>query len=228
VLLVAPEPRFLEGLAPMLGRAEFDVHAVGPSEVVLDLVSGTPFELVAAAYPLPDMPTSALLAAVRDPLSACRTAGVLLVAAPQDLHEACAFVHLGANRVVAADWSPRRLWQAFSEILDVAPRVSHRAVARLEVDMAVGAHHALGYTENLSRTGVLLRTPHQLSPGDRFSFAIELESDAPPLRGRASVVRIADPVREQVAGWGARFVELFADGRDRLGAFLANRVGAAT
>jgi len=101
VLLIGALEGGLSRVAPMLQRAEFDVHTVEPSEFVLDLVLGTSFELLILGYPMPEMDISHLVQAVRDPDSVTRSAGLLLLAEPGFLEAAQGLVSAGANRVLA-------------------------------------------------------------------------------------------------------------------------------
>jgi hypothetical protein len=207
----------------MLQRAEFDVHAVEPSEFVLDLVLGTTFELLIVGYPLPEVDLHELLLSVRESNSGTRSAGLLLLAEPGFLEAAQGLVALGANRAVSLDWSASRLWQAVGDLLNVAPRVMMRALVYADVEATNGDDRSLFQTVNVSISGMLLRGTDAFSPGSHFDFVFCLPGEPRPLEGTAEVVRRADADRECVQGLGVRFVHLRDDAKYRLERFISSR-----
>ena len=194
ILLVGEACDSLETVAPMLHRAEFEVHRVEPSEEVLGVVQATRFELLVVAYPLQDLPLTAVLDSVRATGSACRGSSFLVLAEPESVDEALCFVHRGANRVVARDWAGSRMWLAFSDLLEVAPRIEVRADVVLEVRLDAGPRVHRCRSENLSRSGILVRTPSQVELGCHLDLQIALPDHLSPVEGSAQTVRWADTV----------------------------------
>ena len=113
VLLVGAPNGGAERVAPLLQRAEFDVHAVRPSEIILDLVMGTPFELLVVGYPLPEIDFIELIRAVRLRESASLHAGLVLLARPGFLEAAQALLPELRRR---SFW-PARIWSLESPLI---------------------------------------------------------------------------------------------------------------
>lgn len=224
VLFVGAPPSALAAIAPMLRRSEFSVHSSPPSETLLDLVRNTPFELVVVTYPLAGLSIHALLDAIRESGSSCRTSGFLLLSEPSALGEAQGFVDHGANRAVAADWAEARLWQAFEDLLEVAPRIAVRIVVHLAARLVHDTRLLECHTANLSRTGMLLCGPGDLEPGTGLDFIFGLPEAALPVRGRAELVRLTQPNREQLEGFGVRFLSFRDHDRERLERFIHARL----
>jgi hypothetical protein len=224
VLLIGALEGGLSRVAPMLQRAEFDVHTVEPSEFVLDLVLGTTFELLIVGYPIPEVDVDELLRAVRGSGSEIRNAGLLLLAEPGFLDAAQGLVAIGANRAVSLDWSASRIWQAVGDLLLVAPRVTTRALVYADVEANNGNDRSLFQTVNLSLSGMLLRGTDAPSHGSHFEFVFCLPGEPRPIEGTAEVVRKADPDREQVQGIGVRFLHLRHDAKFRLERFISSRM----
>jgi len=216
VLLVGAATGGFEKFAPMLQRAGFDVHLVNPTEIVLDLVMGTEFDLLVVGYPMPEVDIHQLLYAIRAEGSASHDAGALLVARPGFLEAAQTLLSLGANRAVGLHWTDSRLWQAVGDLLNVAPRARLRSMLFADVESDGDSDRHLYQTVNISRTGMLLRGDELFTPGTVFDFAFRLPSEPRPVEGRAEVVRRTDPFRDGVRGIGARFVNLEDDGKFRL------------
>jgi CheY-like chemotaxis protein len=216
VLLVGTPSGGIDRFAPMLQRAGFDVHSVTPSDIVLDLVMGTEFDVMILGHPMPEMDIHQLLYSIRANGSASHDAGVLLLARPGFLEAAHALLSLGANRVVGLDWTESRFWQSVGDLLNVAPRARLKSMLYADVGRTDNRDRLLYQTVNVSRTGILLQGDELFDPGTLFEFAFRLPSEPRPVEGRAEVVRRADPKREGLNGIGARFVTLQDDGHFRL------------
>jgi hypothetical protein len=226
VLLIGTPDGGAERVAPLLQRAAFDVHAVQPSDIVLDLVMGTPFELLVVGYPAPEIDLYGLIRAVRLRESASLRAGLVLLARPGFFEAAQALIPAGANRAVSLAWTDSRLWRAIDDLVDVAPRARLHASLVADVERDGGLDRVLFETVNLSRTGVLLLGERLVAPGTPFDFAFKLPFETRPVEGRAEVVRRADCVHERMQGLGARFVTLIDDGASRVQRFVEDGCGA--
>jgi len=220
VLVVGASNGVADRLAPLLQRSDFDLHTVSASDIVLDLVMGTPFELLVVGYPLPEIDFHELLRAVRLPGSASHDAGILLLARPGFLEAAQAMLPIGANRAAGLDWTDSRVAQAIDDLLHVAPRANLRAMFFADVQTNGARERYLYRTVNVSLSGVLVEGERLFAPGTPIDFAFRLPSEPQPVEGRARVVRRTDANREGLSGLGARFVELLDDGQDRLAQYV--------
>lgn len=226
VLLVGAAGGGSDRVAPLLQRAAFDVHAVQPSDIVVDLVMGTPFELLVVGYPAPEIDLFGLIRAVRLRGSASLHAGLVLLARPGFLEAAQSLVPAGANRAVSLSWTDSRLWQAIDDLVDVAPRAGLHSSLIADVASNGGFDRFVYETINLSRSGVLLQGEQLFAPGTPFDFAFMLPVEMRPVEGRAEVVRRADGGRERMQGLGARFLALRDDGAARVQQFVEDGHGA--
>lgn len=220
VLVVGAEGDALEKIAPMLRRAEFNVHTASPSPVVFDLVLGTSFELVMVCYPLRELILDDLIDNLRRDGSWCKKAALVLLSEPDHIDDALALVDLGVNRAISLDWSEGRLQQAISDLLEVAPRISLRVLVHLKVELQQQSKRALYQTVNISRTGMLLRGDDHLDPGTRFSFFFGIPDGRRLVEGTGEVVRRSNPTREGTSGLGIRFVRIAGEGADQLESFV--------
>jgi hypothetical protein len=220
VLVVGVNPDALTRLAPMLRRAEFEVHTAEASTVVFDLLLGTTFELIIAGFPLRELDLDDLIHTLRSEGSWCRTAALVLLSHPDHLDDALAMVDLGVNRAISADWPEGRLHQAIGDLLEVAPRISLRVLVHLKVEIDGLRNRALYQTVNISRSGMLLRGDDTLDPGTRFSFFFGIPDGRRLVEGKGEVVRRANPMREGTSGLGVRFLGLSGEGEEQLESFV--------
>jgi CheY-like chemotaxis protein len=217
VLVVNVEPELFAKLAPLLDRSEFEVDRFPRAVGALELVARVPLDVLLVGYPLPDLPLQELLDAVRGESSPCRQSPLLLIAHREEVPAAEHFIGRGANRVVAAEEPPAELQGEISRLLAVAPRSSLRMMVRMVVNIGEGAALEMAQSENLSETGMLVRTGEVYPLGSRLSFEFHLGGGQLPIRGEGRVVRHTLPGREGgVRGVGVRFVSFERDGLLRL------------
>ena len=221
VLVVGAENDALERIAPMLRRAEFNVHTAEPSPVVFDLVLGTSFELVLVSYPLRELDLDDLIDALRREGSWCQKAALVLLAEPDHLDDAGALVDLGVNRAVSLDWPEGRLHQAIarssrSRTEDLAPGAGapqgrdHGPIQEVSLpDRQRLSNRNAPPRRRRSRSGnalqLLLRHPRRSAAWSRE-----------PARSSART----NSTREGTAGLGIRFVRIAGEGEEQLESFV--------
>ena len=220
VLVVNADEELFAKIAPLLNREALEVDRFPRARAALDLVSQVPVDVLIVGYPLPDVRTQELLDVVRRPESPCRQSPLLLLAHREELEEAKRFIGRGANEAIAVEESAERLQAAVSRLLAVAPRSSLRMMVRIVVNIGEGAALEMSQTENLSETGMLVRTGEVYPLGSRLSFEFHLGGQSQPIRGEGEVVRQTTAGRESVRGIGIRFISLERDGLQRLQRFL--------
>ncbi|HEV8631272.1 MAG TPA: PilZ domain-containing protein [Thermoanaerobaculia bacterium] len=223
VLAVNVDEALFEKLAPLLNREEFEVDRFPRASAALDLVSRVTVDVLLIGYPLPDVSTQSFLDAIRAIDSPCRQSPLLLLAHEDELEESRRFIGRGVNEVMALEDTPAHLQAAVSRLLAVAPRSSLRTMVRIVVNIGEGAALEMAQTENLSETGMLVRTGEVYPLGSKMSFEFHLGADRMPIRGEGEVVRHTTPGRENVRGMGIRFITLERDGLLRVQRFLREK-----
>jgi uncharacterized protein (TIGR02266 family) len=213
-LVVGVEPKVFERISKILKRNGFLSDLSETGAAALESISFLPFDAIVVAYPLPDMPVSQFLDAVRAKDSPCRHTAVILLAAVDTLPEAEALVGKGANRAFPVDEFDDALAQEFSHLIEVPPRLAMRAVSRLKVQLSWGTSQTICQTENVSTHGMLIKTDHPYPVGTQMAFELAMPGDAEPVRGYAVVVRQTEKTRERASGVGVRFSSF--EGRDKV------------
>lgn len=215
ILVIGVDSATYAKVAPVLERVDFEVDRFPSAASALELVERIPFMVLLVGFPLPDMPVQELLDAVRRPGSPCRRSPLLLVTQPGEVEQASTHLGRGANRVVSLAESEERLQAVVSELLQVAPRSAVRTMLRVEVRLGDDRTLLLCQTENLSATGMLIRTERRFPVGTELSFELVLGGDARPIRGKAEVVRHTLLGRDPASGMGLRIDQFDGDGERR-------------
>ena len=221
VLVINLSTREFAKIAPLLDREEFEVDRFPRAAMALELIASVAFDVLLVGHPLPDIGEREFLSRVRDPESPCLTAPLLLLAPEDSIAEARELVGYGANRVVGLEETPERLQAEVTSLLEVAPRRDVRTMVRLKVSVGDGQRLAMGQTENLSRSGMLVRAGESYDIGAGVEFEFFLGDDQKPVVGEGRVVRHATPGRENIRGMGIRFTRFEKDGQTRVERFLA-------
>jgi uncharacterized protein (TIGR02266 family) len=215
VLVVGVGAEKFANLAPILKRAKMFAELVETGARALELAAVLPYDAVAVTVPLDDTPLEEWLARLRDDAIASRKAAVLLLVTAGHEEDARALLERGANRIAGVDDPPEQVQGLVSALLGVAPRVSLRATSRLHVQLERGTAQVLCQTENISATGMLIRTDQQYPVGTLLSFELSLPGEPKPIRGRATVVRHTTMRRERVHGVGVAFSGFDSDDGSR-------------
>ncbi len=222
VLVIGVSPEEFGRVAPFLGREAFDVDRFPSGTGALELTAHVAIEVLLVRYPLPDMDLGVFLQAVRQPESKCLASPILLLADAAASAEADAYIGRGANRVLHLEDAEDDLQATVSSLLAVAPRKAARFLARMEIKLGGAKDMILCQTENLSASGMLIKTERRYDRGTRIDFEFSLPEDVRPISGVAEVVRQTMVGRDKVGGIGVRFLSFSGDSQRRFESYLNN------
>ena len=220
VLAIGVSAAEFERFVPFLARKDFDVDRFPSGMGALEIIGHVSIEVLMVRYPLPDLDMEAFLESARHPSSACRHSPLLLLTTADLLSEAQGFIGRGANRAIDLASADGQIQEMVSSLLHVAPRKAARFLARMEVRLGETQDMILCQTENLSSTGMLIRTDKRYDMGTQIHFEFSLPNDMRPLAGVAEVVRQTMPGRDSVGGVGVRFISFVGDSQRRFESYI--------
>ena len=210
-----------------MARATVEFNEVANGEACVVLAASEPYDLILAQLPLMDMSAPTLLAGLRAHGSPSQDARILLLASSGQAQAVDALRYSGIDKVVLSA-STSEFRSAVAEALGVALRASTRVLVNLHVAFEDSRATQVYETENLSRSGMLVRTGHPLAVGTEFAFDLCLSEPDSVLQGTGRVVRHTAPQREAICGMGVEFSELGQRAADNLDRFVKrNLVHAA-
>lgn len=173
------------------------------------------YDAIVATLPLGDHPFSEFVETVRSAGCPCRNAGLVILTTTDRMGEANAFIGGGVNRAVSID-NPDGLRKAIVEVIDVGIRTPIRLMTRLNIGISGRDCQIRTYTQNVSRSGMLLDTSNRLNIGQEFEFSFRSPIGDRLIAGRAEVIRHTRDDREQISGIGVQFIELDQSSTDAL------------
>src|SRR5436190_9598067 len=207
VLIVGDDPARVERFVTPLRRASFSVRRVPTPAAAIKLVHESPFDAIVVVFPFACSPE--FLAAVRAKGSACLRTGVIVVSDQIFDPARAPMVMEHANRVLTAIATPEELQTAAEALLGSAPRVAVEASARLHLPTGESRTAEI---ENLSSTGMYMKTKQPPAVGTVFGFELFGPSFDVPISGRAQVVRHKPMRTPGEYGVAASFLSLGGDG----------------
>lgn len=127
----------------------------------------------------------------------------------------------GAHAVLTLPVDPVLLHGKVLEFLDVAPRQSYRVVLNVTLEGHHKNRQFLCHTENISATGVLIRTEQTLAPGDIIACSLFLPHGT-KIKANGEVIRaINQTPRTKENFYGIRYLDLADDARSAIESFVA-------
>lgn len=223
VLLTGLEQSELGRFLPPLAAYGLQLHHVPWGDDAIDLVREERFDAIVVSFPAEGASLARFLSSVRSASGVSRDCGLVLLAVAGSEERARQLVGHGVNRVVSFDAARRELAEAVVAVLQVAPRVPLRLPTRVLLQDNDRRSATFCQTVNLSTSGMLVAGFAIYPVGALLDFELTLPGDQRPIRGGAEIARHANPIREGVEGFGARFVTFRETDRLRLEAFLSSR-----
>lgn len=209
-------------VAPFLARDTFEVDRFPSAAGSFELTDEVAFEVLLVRYPLPDMDLSEFLQGVRREGNPNLRASIVLVSPQSSVGEAESFIGKGANRAVSLEEADGKIQSMISGLLNVAPRKEARFLARMEIKIGGGTKDMIiCETENLSKSGMLLKTDRRYERGTRIQFEFELPNDHRPIVGVAEIMRSTMIGRDRVGGLGVRFISFAGDSQRRFQSYIS-------
>ena len=222
ILVVGVSPEEFQRVTPFLARDSFEVDRFPGPAGALELTSQVAFEVLIVRYPLPSMDMYEFLNAIRADGGKCQRSSLIVLADADKKDEASAFIGKGANRAIALEEADGLIQQMISDLLSVAPRKEGRFMARLEIKFGDSRDMLLCQTENLSASGMLIRTDKRYEVGVQIHFEFGIPNDQRPIVGTAEIVRHTMINRDQIGGVGVRFLSFGGDSQRRFAAYIAS------
>lgn len=220
IYLVGPERQVLEIFNPLWGSTRLEPRRFVSAESAMDnLRNSDPPKGVLISYPLWDATLDELIRGIRKTGANGELVPTFVVAPESAIPELGLYEDLGVV-VLSESEDCQTLRSRVKKGLFPVPGAAQRVAVRMEVELGSGKLLRLCQSENLSISGMLIRTGERLPIGSTIGFEFVLPGDEEPLRGEAQIVRHTLPESEETRGIGVRFVSLDEDGEERLRRFV--------
>ena len=219
VLGAIVRPAILARLESLKSSVEVRFEAVQNGLAFQALAWRREFDLLFAELPFSGLQPAQCLRTLRRPECASVNSPILFLAdgtPDQDLLH----IDRGLLSLVTTCTSLTDALSVVDKTLELRERLPVHLFAETELIVDSVRLRRVCQIENVSPTGMLLRSRRPLPLGCVVPFALRLPDDEDPIYGRGEVVRYTQQANEPVSGVGIRFFGLDGDGSSRLDGFL--------
>lgn len=222
ILIIGPHRQVHDLLNPLWSELEVEKQRFSSTDAAIEVLhGGEPPSAILISYPLWDSTVEHILAEMGKILGPGKEVPVVLLAPQDSLLEATALEDRGV-RVLSEGKSPEELRKSMRDLLVYNQRVHPRFIVRMSVRVGAGALLRACQSENVSLSGMLVRTSEEFPIGADLDLEFALTDEEETIRCKARVVRFTDPESEPLRGMGVRFLSFEDDGQRRLEEFLSN------
>ncbi len=207
-------------LAPELQRDRLGVEWVETPEAGVALAKKSRYDVIIMDAEPCERPLEDVVRELRASGSLSRDAAVLILAEPDQVDAVRALKSHGVNRIMLVSDPPEIIRQQMTSLLDVAPRATVRLPTNVESVLGGKGRELFCQTENLSMSGMLVKTRHRPQLGSTVVFKIDLSDPIGTIFGRGELVRHATPEQGKVDGLGVKFLSFASDGAQKLQDYL--------
>jgi hypothetical protein len=224
ILAAGLERRAFERIAPELRRDALTVDWVATPEAGVALAVKNRYDIIIMDAEPCDWPLTKVVSEFRSAHSPSSDAAIMILSEPDQVDAARALKSRGVNRVMLISDPPDMIRDQMFSLLKVAPRTSVRLPTNLETALGNTGSELFCQTENLSTTGMFIKTRHRPPLGTTVVFKIHLADEGGIVFGRGEMVRHASPEQQGIDGVAVRFLSFAKDGAVKLQDFLESRI----
>ena len=224
ILAAGLERRAFERIAPELRRDALTVDWVATPEAGVALAVKNRYDIIIMDAEPCDWPLTKVVSEFRSAHSPSSDAAIMILSEPDQVDAARALKSRGVNRVMLISDPPDMIRDQMFSLLEVAPRASVRLPTNLETALGNTGSELFCQTENLSTTGMFIKTRHRPPLGTTVVFKIHLADEGGIVFGRGEMVRHSSPDQQGIDGVSVRFLSFAKDGALKLQDFLESRI----
>jgi len=222
VLILGPNRPVHEVFQPLWRELEFEQQRFNSTDAAIEVIhSGTLPNAIVVSYPLWDSSLEDLLTVIGRSLPSERSIPLVVLAPEASLAEVSPFEERGIT-ILSEDREPDDLCESLRSLLRRGQRAHPRFIVRMAVQVEAAAVLRACQSENISLSGMLIRTSEDFPVGSQVELEFALQDDDEPIQCQAEVVRFTQPGSESIHGMGVRFLSFADDGLERLKAFLGD------
>lgn len=221
VLIIGPHRQAHDLFNPLWAEMNLEKHRFASTNAALEMMhEETPPSAVLVSYPLLDSSLDDLLAAMHRMLPQQQPVPVVILAPESSLFEVAAYEDRGVT-VLSEAKEPEELRKSLRGLMGHTQRIYPRMIVRMAVRVGAGSVLRACQSEDLSLSGMLIRTSEEFPIGSEVRLEFGLTEDEEPVACQAEVVRYTHLDREKVRGMGVHFLAFEEDGLERLQEFLS-------
>ena len=224
ILVAGLERQAFQRIAPELRRDALKVDWVATPEAGVAQAVKSRYDVIIMDAEPCAWPLTKVVSEFRSAHSPSSDAAIMILSKPEQVDAARELKSRGVNRVMLISDPPAVIREQLLKILEVAPRTSVRLPINLETAFGDTGSEFFCQTENLSSSGMFIRTEHRPQIGSTVVFNIHLSDGGGTIFGRGEVVRHSSSDKEEYDGIAVRFFSFGGNGALRLEDYLVTQI----
>ncbi|MCP4204903.1 MAG: hypothetical protein GY769_23590 [bacterium] len=224
IVAVGREGGLLDYLEDLFAETAVEVQRFGNAEHALALLESFDIDLVLVEHPLGEHRIQEFVVQAAGKLGGA-TQKIMVLAKDEAVGELIDSV--GDRFPVVSCDEPTRFRKRIAPHLRAWPQRAQRLMVTMQVRLGAVGLHRMAQTENLSETGVFIRTGDKVPVGSEIDLELSLPGGAEPIRAVGEVMRYQEAKDGEVGGLGVAFTRLTTDAADRLNTYLDERLAEA-
>lgn len=203
ILVIEGLKQILQKEKNILSRKDFTISTAASGQEAVDMLREEHFDLLIADLNMPGMNGDELCALLRADEALKRVSVIIACHNNKPAVERC--IKSGANAFITHPVDLEELSLKISGFFAISARKGMRVLMKVSVGGKFNNNSFFSFSENISTTGILLKTDKFLAKGDRIVCSFFLHSE--PITADGEVVRIVKGEDGQYR-YGARFIGL--------------------
>jgi DNA-binding response OmpR family regulator len=213
---------FLELGESFLNRSDIKIVRADSNEEVLAIHRTEKADLIIADLDANVMRGELLCATIRESQGLHRVSLIIIHSGAAS--DVLRISHCRANAFIEQSADPAMLLDTLHQLINIPVRETYRAPIGVRVQCDSRIRHSMGYSENISVTGMLFDSEETLLKAEMISCWFVLP-DSTHVRTDAEIVRVADKASEHDTNqYGIRFLDLAAGCRTAIDAYVRKRL----
>ena len=205
-----------------LNRSDIRIFRAGSNEEALDIHRAEKADLIIADLDAQLMRGEMLCSTIRKSQGLQRVSLIIIHSGAAS--DVLRISHCRANAFIEQSADPALLLDTVYKLMSIQVRETYRAPIGVRVQCSSTIRHSMGYSENISVTGMLFDSEETLPKGETISCWFVLP-DSTHVRTDAEIVRVADRASEHDTNqYGIRFLDLAAGCRAAIDAYVRKRL----
>ena len=217
IVAIGADGGLLEHLEELFSQSPVEVQRFENPRHALALLEAFDIDLVLVEYPLKEHIISEFLVEVVEKSSSERLK-ILVLATEETRDELIEAV--GAHYPVVGSADPSVLRTQVASHLLEWPARPKRLMVKMQVRMGGTGLLRMAQTENLSESGVLIRTREKVPVGSEIDLELSLPGSAGPIKAVGEVMRYQQGEGGETQGLGVAFTRLTGEAAERLNDYL--------
>jgi CheY-like chemotaxis protein len=205
-----------------LNRADMRIFSAGSNEEALEIHRAEKADLIIANLDAPSLSGELLCSAIRESEELCRVS--LIIIHPGSPSDFLRISECRANAFIEQSADPAVLLDKMHQLINIPVRETYRAPIGVRLHCkGTRIPPSLGYTENISLTGMLFDAEDSFSKSEVIWCWFVLP-DSTHVRTNAEVVRVVDKASEHDTNqYGIRFIDLADEYRTAIETYVRQK-----